>query len=178
MQLFTVLGPFLIASLAVGTTAVWSARLTATSVRSAWYDCIRPDEPWEPPRAVFPIVWSILYICLALALGISLTHSQRPHGCEWWPIILGLHAANLVLNVIWCHAFFVQKRLRRAWYILILTVACATTLTAMLLWRGAVAAGLLLVPYVAWISYAAFLNALSIRKQQQQQGACSRIRSR
>jgi len=108
---------------------------------------------WNPPNWVFGPVWTVLYLSMAVAAWLvwrqrGWTSSARP---------LGLFCAQLVLNVLWSCIFFGLHRPGLAFAeILLLWVFILGTL--LLFWQRSVAAGLLLAPYLAWVTFASALN--------------------
>ena len=84
--------------------------ITQRSIKSAWYNCIRPDI--TPPNYVFPVVWTFLYITIGFGLAQTLmlkkTYEQN--------ILLGLYIWNLVLNVLWSFIYFIYKRSKQPFF--------------------------------------------------------------
>ena len=133
-------------------TSVGGSYYTSQTVRSDWYDCIRPVI--APPRIVFPIVWTTLYIFLAIAIGKSLTGGDSS-------TVMLLHGLNLLLNVYWCKLFFADKRIVAAFVVLLSNLLVAV-LIAILSDQRLV--GYLFIPYIAWLAFASILNGASISK--------------
>lgn len=117
-----------------------------------WY--ARLDKPaWTPPSWVFGPVWTLLYGMMAVAAWLV----WREHGLRGARIALAAFAVQLALNGLWSWIFFGLERTGAgAVWILLLWVAIVTTLV--LFWRRDRLAGVLLVPYLAWVSYATALN--------------------
>lgn len=124
---------------------------TAASVGDWYQQLARPA--WTPPDWVFGPVWTALYLMMAGA--VWLVWRQRGLTAARW--LLGLFMAQLALNVVWSVIFFGLRRPELAAVeIVVLWVAIlATTIT---FWRRSLAAGWLLVPYLAWVTFAAGLN--------------------
>ena len=124
---------------------------TATNV-GAWYHQIaRPT--WTPPDWIFGPVWTALYLMMAIAAWLV----WRPAGfaAARWP--LGLFLVQLVLNSLWSVLFFgLQRPDLAAAEIVLLWLAIFATLIAF--WKRSNAAGWLLGPYLAWVTFAALLN--------------------
>lgn len=112
-----------------------------------WY--ATADKPaFNPPSWLFAPVWTALYAAMAVAAWLV----RRRGGS------LGLWWVQLALNLAWTPVFFAAELLWPALGVIIaLDVAVAAT--TIVLWRTSRAAGLLLVPYLAWILYATVLNA-------------------
>jgi translocator protein len=130
-----------------------SGALTTDGLR-AWYPTIRrPD--WNPPGWVFGPVWTTLYLMMGVAL-VQVVRSEEDRLAR--QVGLGLFALQLVLNFGWSWIFFVNHDLGGALVeILALWLAIAATVAAFASVRPS-AAGLLL-PYLAWTTFAAVLTA-------------------
>ncbi len=117
-----------------------------------WYRTLRKPE-WNPPNAVFGPVWTTLYIMMAVAAWLvwrqqGFSAARRP---------LGLFALQLALNVAWSWIFFGSHQVGlAALEVVVLWLAIAATIVSFL--RRSRPAGWLLVPYLAWVSFATVLN--------------------
>lgn len=108
---------------------------------------------WAPPATVFGPVWTFLYIVMALSAWLV----WRQGGWRSNRTALGLYVAQLVVNVLWSWLFFAWKLGGAAFAdILVLLVLIVATMLAFAR-RRALAAWLLL-PYLAWVSFATALN--------------------
>jgi len=106
-----------------------------------------------PPGWAFPVAWTILYACLGFALALIL-HAR---GARGRPPALALFAAQLALNLAWSPLFFGAHKVSLAfWTIVAMWLAAATC--AFLFFRIRRAAGLLMLPYLAWLVFAGALN--------------------
>lgn len=115
-----------------------------------WYQQLA-QPAGTPPDVAFPIAWTLLYIAMAIAAW----RVWRARGIRHE---LGLFALQLVLNALWMPTAFGAHRLGLALLVIVaLWLALAATLAAF--WRADRIAGLLLAPYLLWVSYAAYLNA-------------------
>lgn len=120
---------------------------------SLWY--VGLDKPsWTPPSWVFAPVWAALYGVMGVAAWLV----WRQGGWARHAQALGLFELQLALNFAWSPLFFNAQRPSLAlidivglWLVLALTVRTFYGVTR---W-----AGLLLVPYLCWVTYAAALNA-------------------
>ena len=107
-----------------------------------------PD--WGPPSAAFGPVWSILYLTIGISAWLV---DRRDGGCGalrlWW--------VQLALNAAWTPLFF---GLRGPGVALAEIVAmwAAIVATTVAFLRHRLAAGALLLPYLAWVTFAAALN--------------------
>lgn len=110
---------------------------------------------WTPPPIAFPIVWTALYILMAIALW-RLWDRADPSKARRQAI--GLFLVQLALNAIWSPVFFGWHEIRTALVIiLLLLLSIAATIAASL--RADRAAAWLLMPYVVWVAYATTINA-------------------
>ncbi|WP_269928720.1 tryptophan-rich sensory protein [Kocuria massiliensis] len=148
-------------------------RRTAAGVGGAVVTCgivgsllVQPDNPWyrrldlpswQPPAAVFPVVWSGLYADIAVVESLVMA-DQREQGnhraVRSSALALGV---NLALNAGWCGLFFRSKRprLSTAWAALLAASSADLVRRA---WKSSPERGVLLAPYAAWTSFATFLN--------------------
>ena len=112
------------------------------------------DQPsWAPPAGIFGPVWSLLYMCMALAAWLV----WRERGFARARGALGLFLAQLALNALWSWLFFGWHRGALAFAdILVLLALIVATIVAFARIRQA--AAWLLAPYLAWVSFAALLN--------------------
>lgn len=146
------------AAAAVAITALVGA-LAAREQDEAFYEQL--DKPgWSPPSAVFSPVWTALYVLMALAAWLV---AREGLGRRRVQVALGLFVAQLVLNAAWTPLFFAAERivLAAVEIVVLLALVLATTVAS---WRVRPLAGALLVPYAAWVAFAAALNlAIAIR---------------
>ena len=108
---------------------------------------------WAPPAWLFGPVWSILYLLMAISAWLI----WRARGFAGAPGALALFVAQLVLNALWSWLFFVWHRGGLA-FAEVLILWCAIAATAFSFWRINTLAGLLLVPYLAWVTFASALT--------------------
>lgn len=117
-----------------------------------WYDRIAKPA-WTPPNWIFGPVWTLLYGLMAISAWLV----WREHGFTGVRTALLLFLVQLVLNGTWSWMFFGLERPGLAF--LELTVLwLAILLTLVAFWRLHRLAGVLLVPYLAWVSFAGALN--------------------
>jgi tryptophan-rich sensory protein len=142
----------LVAWLAVTFAAAWLGNAATMSNVRDWYPTIaKPD--WTPPSWVFGPVWTALYTMMAVAAW--LVWRQGGFAAARYP--LSLYLVQLALNALWSVLFFGLKQPTwAAVEIVFLWFAIAATLNAF--WRRTPAAGLLMTPYLAWVTFAAGLN--------------------
>lgn len=129
-----------------------SGRLANSGYGNRWFDALaKPD--LMPPGWAFGVAWTILYIFMGLALAIII-HARGARGRG---LAVGLFLIQLLLNLLWSPLFFRAHQVDNALG-LILMLFALVAVTALLFWRIRRGAGLLLLPYLAWLAFASFLN--------------------
>jgi tryptophan-rich sensory protein len=102
---------------------------------------------------VFGPVWSVLYLLMAIAAWM-VWRARRFIGAR---VALVVYLVQLVLNALWTWLFFAWHQGALAFVgVVLLWVAVALTLN--MFWRVRRLAGALLVPYLAWVSFATALT--------------------
>jgi benzodiazapine receptor len=116
-------------------------------------ELIKPE--WAPPAWLFAPVWTALFLCMGIAAALV----WRKGGWASLPVrrALCLFVVQLLFNAMWSWIFFGSRLLGWAMVeiIVLWSLILATLLT---FWRVQRAGGLLLVPYLLWVSFAAVLN--------------------
>jgi len=119
---------------------------------ATWYAALAKPS-WNPPNWIFGPVWSVLYLCMAIAAWLV----WRQGGLAGAATPLALFAVQLVLNLAWSWLFFGFENPGLAFVdIVLLWAAIAATMVAF--WFRSAIAGILFLPYLAWVSFAAVLN--------------------
>lgn len=129
-----------------------SGKIANSGYANRWFAAL--DKPaLMPPGWAFGLAWTILYILMALAFAMIL-HAR---GARWRGLAITLFLFQLALNLLWSPLFF---RAHQIWdaFGLILVLLVVVVVTTTLFWRIRKAAGLLLLPYIAWLAFASFLN--------------------
>jgi len=118
-----------------------------------WYRSLRKPS-WTPPDWLFPVAWTVLYLSMATAAArIAMLAGTEPAA----GLALALWALQIALNTLWTPVFFGLRKLGGGMVVLAgLWVAVAATLVAF--WRIDAIAGLLLAPYLLWVTVAGALN--------------------
>lgn len=119
-----------------------------------WYPTLRKPR-FNPPSWVFGPVWTVLYAAMGTAaylVGRRRATHPAAHGA------LALFGAQLMLNGLWSPAFF-GLRSPRAGMAVIAGMWVTIAATVLAFARVSRAAALLMLPYLAWTSFAALLNA-------------------
>ena len=137
---------------AAGVTVLGVAGMMLTPLDAWYYNLRKPS--WQPPNWLFGPVWTMIFGLAALA---GVLYWRLETGREARLQILAAFALNAFLNTLWSLLFFRIKRPDLAldevgllWLSIILLIV--------LLRRRSAAAAWLLVPYVVWVSFAAYLN--------------------
>lgn len=119
------------------------------------------DTPrWQPPDWLFGPVWTALYT----SMGVSISAVRRAGGggvetvrAQRW------FAVQLAVNALWSYLFFSRRSPRAALVdAALIVVAVAATVRA--IWQIHRPAALILLPYLAWVSFAFVLNADLVRR--------------
>jgi translocator protein len=126
--------------------------VTFPSVETWYAELEKP--PFNPPDWVFGPVWIALYLMMAVAAWRVWRRRVDPGAWR----ALGAWALQLALNLWWSFIFFGAHRIGAALAEIVVLFA-AIVLTLVLFWRIERLAGALLVPYAAWVAFAAVLNA-------------------
>jgi len=119
-----------------------------------WYAGL--EKPWfNPPRWAFPVAWTILYILMGVAAWLAWRAPERRAGDRTRAMVL--YGVQLAINVSWSFAFFgAQSPLAGLVVVVLLLASIVATMVAFRRLSGL--AALLLVPYLAWVSFATLLN--------------------
>ena len=117
-----------------------------------WYDAlIKPS--FNPPAYIFAPVWSVLYTLMGLA-AFRVWERKTTKSAKRALILYGI---QLVLNVLWSYAFFgLYNPLAGLGVIVLLWLTIFGTMV--LFYRIDKTAGWLMVPYLAWVSFASVFN--------------------
>jgi translocator protein len=117
-----------------------------------WYAQLRKPS-WNPPNWIFGPVWTALYTMMALAAWLV----WKRAGLAAQRVPLSLFLLQLIFNALWSPLFFGLKNPALA-FVDIVLLWLALLATSVVFWRTSRLAGALLVPYLAWVSFAAALN--------------------
>ncbi|MBI2463374.1 tryptophan-rich sensory protein [Candidatus Peregrinibacteria bacterium] len=143
--------PKLIFSIAICQAAGIVGSLFTAPAIPGWY--AKLDKPvFNPPNWIFGPVWIILYLLIGIALYLILVDKNKNKKIALW-----LFGIQLVLNSVWSIIFF---GLQNPFYALIELVILwiAVLLTIWQFWKINAKAGALLLPYIAWGTFAMVLN--------------------
>lgn len=143
------LAGFIAICLLTGALGGW---VTSQSV-AEWYPTLNKPA-WNPPAWVFGPVWTTLYAMMAVAAWLVWKNGPRGSGVR---LALVVFFIQLALNCLWSFLFFGARSPALALVdIVALLVALATT--TWMFFNHSRLAGALMLPYLAWVTFAAFLN--------------------
>lgn len=128
-----------------------SGRMVPTGSENAWFRALAKPAIM-PPNLAFPIAWTTLYILMGLALAIVI----NARGARGRGLALTLFAVQLVLNLAWSPVFFGLHQVETALAI-IAALVILVAMTILLFWRIRRIAGVMLLPYLAWLCFAGIL---------------------
>jgi tryptophan-rich sensory protein len=144
----------LIAVIAIEVLGGISGWLSNSGFGNPWFDSLEKPS-FMPPGWAFGIVWPILYALVGIAVAMVIAQPPSPRRTFG----LTLFFIQLVLNFAWSPVFFAKHDVSLAkWVIFIMAILAAAA--AGQFWRIRTAAGLLLIPYLAWLIFAATLNSV------------------
>lgn len=140
---------------------VWIVITSVASAIGAWGSMNAPSfyqslvlPVFAPPASVFGPVWSILYLLMAIAAWLVW---RERGGFEAARTALALYLVQLGVNALWSWAFF-KWNSGFASMAIIIVLWVLIVLTLMQFWRIKALAGALLLPYLAWVSFATVLT--------------------
>jgi tryptophan-rich sensory protein len=134
----------------VGGASGW---LSNSGYGNPWFDALQKP-PFMPPGWTFGVVWPILYALMGIAVAMIIAEPPSPRR----QAALTLFVIQLVLNFAWSPIFFAGHDIRLAKIIIFVMTAVAAAAAGQFL-RLRKAAGLLMIPYLAWLVFATTLNA-------------------
>lgn len=111
----------------------------------------RPD--WAPPAWLFAPVWTALYAMMAVSAWLV----WRTCGLSAGRNAFALFIAQLAANALWTWIFFAWHRGAMA-FVEILILWCLIVATIVAFWRLRALAAAMLLPYLAWVTFAAMLT--------------------
>lgn len=143
----------LIISIAVPLTGGFISGVFASRSIETWYKTLAKPS-FAPPNWVFAPAWTILYIAIGIAAYLVwIRGSQLPEVRTALTVFL----IQLALNFSWTPVFF-GLRSPIGGLIIISILLAVIIVTLVLFWRISLPAGLLLIPYLLWVSFATALN--------------------
>lgn len=148
------MSPFLTAlAVSAGVAIVVAVAGGLLTELSPWYDRLKKPS-WKPPDWAFGPIWTVILILAAISAALAwdaaLDSATRR-------LILIVLIINSILNIAWSGVFFKMKR--PDWALVeVLLLWLSIVALIVVLGQSSRLAGLLMVPYLAWVSTAAFLN--------------------
>lgn len=123
------------------------------TVIGPWYDSLRKPS-WKPPDWAFGPIWSAIIIMAVISAALAWDAAGSASAKA---AVLTVLVVNSILNIAWSGIFF---KLRRPDWALVEVLMLWLSIVALILVLGShsTTAGLLMVPYLVWVSIAAFLN--------------------
>jgi len=115
----------------------------------AWYRALNKPV-WTPPDWVFPVTWTLLYLCIAWA-------GARVAMLPGAGLAMAFWALQVALNGLWTPVFFGLKRIKLGMVVVVI-LWIVVAVTMVLLFLQDTIAGLLFVPYLLWVTIASALN--------------------
>ncbi|MEN9925841.1 MAG: hypothetical protein RL268_1967 [Pseudomonadota bacterium] len=129
-----------------------SGMMSGSGGNNYWFAGLEKPAIYPPP-ATFGIVWTILYLLMGIALAMVVT----ARGAPGRGLAIAVFVVQFLLNLAWSPVFFGMQLLVPGFYLL-LAIDVAVLLTVVLFYRVRPLAAWLLVPYLAWVLFAAVLN--------------------
>ena len=146
--------PVAVAAGAALLVALAGGLLTTTG---PWYRALR-NPAWKPPDWAFGPIWAVIFALTVVSAVVAWNAADE--AARAW--LVAAYAVNAVLNVAWSALFFRAERPDWAFRELVLLWLSVAVLMATTLPVSAGAA-LLLLPYLAWVTVAGFLNRAIVR---------------
>jgi tryptophan-rich sensory protein len=140
------LAGWLLVSAAAGAIGAWAS----LDAQAFYAQLAKPS--WAPPASVFGPVWTVLYALMGVAAWLV----WRERAAPGRQAALGVFVAQLALNALWSWLFFAWHRGALAFGDVVLLLALVAVTTFMF-WRVRTLAGLLMLPYLAWVAFATAL---------------------
>ncbi|MFA6132172.1 MAG: TspO/MBR family protein [Patescibacteria group bacterium] len=141
-----------LAIIAVEAAGILGSFFTAPAI-TTWYTTL--NKPWfQPPNWLFGPVWTILFALMGIAAYLVWQKGWKKKDVKF---ALKIFAAQMILNVLWSIIFFGLQNPGAA-FLEIIALWVSIVATMVVFWKVSRPAVYLLVPYILWVSFAAFLN--------------------
>jgi tryptophan-rich sensory protein len=145
--------PMLIGSILIPLVIGYIGAIVTLPQISTWYSSL--SKPWwSPPNWLFSPIWTTLYLLMGIALFLVWREGLHRRDVRFAILIFSV---QLVINLLWSVVFFSFHALFGSFIlVMLLWLAILANIIAFLIiskW-----AGLLLVPYIVWVSIASYLN--------------------
>jgi translocator protein len=142
--------PLFIAIALAQTAGLIGSVFTGASIET-WYETLVKPQ-WNPPNWVFGPVWFTLYTLMGIASCLVWETPSRER-----QLALTIYGVHLILNALWSIVFFGLQNPGLA-FLNIVVLLMTILITTILFERISPKAGLLMLPYLAWVSFATVLN--------------------
>ncbi|WP_164117741.1 TspO/MBR family protein [Sphingorhabdus sp. Alg239-R122] len=129
-----------------------SGQASGSGEENIWFQMLQKPEA-QPPGWAFGVAWTILYFMMGLALTLVVC----ARGAAQRGLAVALFVVQLALNLAWSPLFFALHQVTYAFYLILLIFLLATA-TTIVFGRIRPLAAWLMVPYLAWLCFAAILN--------------------
>jgi tryptophan-rich sensory protein len=147
------MSPLIAYLVSFGATFLAAIAGSAASIQAGAFYGALAKPSWAPPAGVFGPVWMLLYVMMAAAGGMAMNAgSSNARG------LIAPFVAQLALNALWSWTFFKWESglgsmitIAALWVFILATVIT--------FWKANSLSGILLLPYLAWVTFAAGLNA-------------------
>ena len=120
-----------------------------TSGAIQYNELIQPS--FAPPAILFPIVWTVLYVLMGVSYGILESNGQVDSEINF------IYYLQLFVNALWSIIFFTLERRLFAFLWILLLIVLVVIMISKFYDKNKVA-GLLQIPYLLWLVFAAILN--------------------
>ena len=145
--------PMLIGSILIPLVIGYIGAIVTLPQISTWYSSL--SKPWwSPPNWLFGPIWTTLYLLMGVALFLVWREGLHRQDVRFAILIFSV---QLAINLLWSVVFFSFHALFGSFIlVMLLWLAILANIIAFLIiskW-----AGLLLVPYIIWVSIASYLN--------------------
>jgi benzodiazapine receptor len=139
-------------------TYILSSYFTYFSVKSEWYEKVKPS--FTPPSYIFPIVWTFIYFSLVYIFYNTINMESKVR-----ILLISILLVNLLLNIIWCYVFFYLQDVYNSRFVISLILLNIIILIYLLRKTDNKIILLQLSIYLSWIIFATILNfKTSLRK--------------
>lgn len=129
-----------------------SGQIAGSGEENRWFNALaKPDA--QPPGWIFGMAWTILYVMMGTAFAMIL-HAR---GAPFRGVAIILFLVQYMFNLFWSPLFFGMHQVTAAFWLLLIIFLLALG-TTLVFGRIRKAAAWLMVPYLAWLSFAGVLN--------------------
>lgn len=141
-----------LAIIAVEATGLLGSLFTAPAI-TTWYSTLNKPA-FNPPNWIFAPVWTILFALMGIAAFLVWQRGWKKVEVKF---ALKIFLAQLVLNILWSIIFFGLHSPAAA-FLEIIALWLVIVATIVAFWKISRPAAYLLLPYILWVTFAAFLN--------------------